>query len=217
METVTDFTFLSSKITADGDCRHEIKRLLLLGRKVWTNLLSHFSHVRLCHGILKSRDTTLLIKVHIVKAMAFLVVMYGCKSWTIKKATHQRIDAFELWYWRKLLRVPWTARSNQTILKKINPEYSLEDWFWSWRSKTLATWCKEPTHWKRPWCWERLKAREEGVSEDEMVGWQHWLNAHELEQIPGDSEGQGSLICCNSWGCKELTQPSDWTTTTTKT
>ena len=127
METVTDFTFLSSKITADGDCRHEIKRLLLLGRKVLTNLLSHFSHVRLCHGILKSRDITLLIKVHIVKAMAFLVVMYGCENSTINKVEHWRNDAFELWCWRRLLRVPWIAkRSKQSIFKEINPGYSLE-------------------------------------------------------------------------------------------
>ena len=115
---VTDFIFLGSKITADSDCSHEIKRHLLLGRKAMTNLDS----------ILKSRDITLLTKVHLVKAMVSPVVMYGCESWNIKKAEHQRIDAFELWCWRKLLRVPWTARrSSQSILKKISPEYSLED------------------------------------------------------------------------------------------
>ena len=117
METVTDFLFLGSKSTADGDFSHEIKRCLLLGRKAMTNLDS----------ILKSRDITLPTKVHIVKAMVFPVVMNGCKSWTIKKAKCQRIDAFELWCWRRLLRVPWTARrSNQSVLKEINPEYSLE-------------------------------------------------------------------------------------------
>ena len=117
METVTDFIFLGSKITAGGDCSHEIKRRLLLGRKVMNNLDS----------ILKSRDITLPTKVRLVKAMVFPVVMYGCDSWTIKKAEHQRIDAFELWCWRRLLRVPCTARrSNQSILKKISPEYSLE-------------------------------------------------------------------------------------------
>ena len=117
METVADFIFLSSKITADGDCRHEIKRSLLLGRKVMTNLDS----------ILKSRDITLLTKVCLVKAMVFPVDMYGCESWTIKKAEHRRIGAFELWCWRRLLRVPWTARrSNQSILKEISSEYSLE-------------------------------------------------------------------------------------------
>ena len=117
METMTDFIFLGSKITADGDCRHEIKRHLLLGRKAMTNLDS----------IVKSRDITLLIKFHLVKAMVFPVVMYGCESWTKRKAEPQRIDACELWCWRRLLRVPWTARrSNQSILKKISPECSLE-------------------------------------------------------------------------------------------
>ena len=117
VETVADFIFLGSKITADGDCSHEIKRHLLLGRKVMTNL----------DGILKSRDITLPTKVHLVKAMVFPVVMYGCECWTIKKAECRRIDAYELWCWRILLRVPWTARrSNQSILKETSPEYSLE-------------------------------------------------------------------------------------------
>ena len=117
METVRDFIFLDSKITADGDCSHEIKRCLFLGRKAMTNLGS----------ILKSRDITLLTKIHIVKGIVFPVVIYGCESWTIKKAERYRIDAFELWCWRRLLRVLWTAkRSNQSILKEINPEYSLE-------------------------------------------------------------------------------------------
>ena len=117
VETVSDFIFGGSKITADGDCSHEIKRHLLLGRKVMTNL----------HGILKSRDITLWTKVHLVKAMVFPVVMYGCESWTVKKAEHQTIDAFELWCWGRLLRVPWTARrSNQSILKEISPGCSLE-------------------------------------------------------------------------------------------
>ena len=117
METVADFIFCGSKITADGDCSHVIKIRLLLGRKAMTNLDS----------ILKSRNITLPITVHLVKAMVFPVVMYGCESWAIKKAECQRIDAFELWCWRRLLRVPWTARrSNQSILKEISPEYSLE-------------------------------------------------------------------------------------------
>ena len=119
VETVSEFTFLGSKITADGDCSHEIKRRLLLGRKVMTNLDSIF----------KSRDITLPTKVCLVKAMVFPVVMYGCESWTVKKAECQRIDAFELWGWRRLLRVPWTARrSNQSILKEISPGCSLEGW-----------------------------------------------------------------------------------------
>ena len=117
-ETVTDFTFLGSKITADSDCSHEITRCLLLGRKAMTNLDS----------ILKSRDITLPTKAYIVKVMVFPVVVYECERWTIEKAEHQRIDAFELWCWRRLLRVPWTAgRSNQSILKETSPEYSLED------------------------------------------------------------------------------------------
>ena len=116
VETVSEFIFLGSKITADGDCNHEMKRRLLLGRKVMTNLDS----------ILKSRDITLATKVHLVKAMVFPGVMYGCESWTIKKAEHQRIDAFELWCWRRLLRVPWTARSNQSVLKELSPECSME-------------------------------------------------------------------------------------------
>ena len=118
METVTDFILGGSKITVDGDCSHEIKRCFLLGQKAMTNL----------NSILKSRDITLPTKVRLVEAMVFPVVMYGCKSWTIKKAEHQRSDAFELWCWRRLLRVPWTARrSNQSILKEISPEYSLEE------------------------------------------------------------------------------------------
>ena len=117
VETVSDFIFLGSRITADGDCSHEIKRRLLLGRKAMTILDS----------LLKSRDILLLTNVHLFKAVVFPVVMYGCESWTIKKAECQRIDAFELWCWRKLLRVPWTARrTNQSILKEISPEYSLE-------------------------------------------------------------------------------------------
>ena len=117
MESVRNFIFLGSKITADGDCRHEIKRRLLLGRKALSNLDS----------ILKSRDITLPTKIPLIKAMVFPVVMYGCESWTIKKAKHRRIDAFELWCWRRFLTVPWTARrSNQSILKEINPEYSLK-------------------------------------------------------------------------------------------
>ena len=117
METVTEFIFLGSKITADGDCSHEIKRLLLLERKGMTNIDS----------MLKSRDITLPTKVHLVKALVFPIVMYGCESWTIKKAEHQTTDAFELWYWRRLLRVPWTARrSNQSILKETSPGCSLE-------------------------------------------------------------------------------------------
>ena len=148
-ETVREFFLEGSRITADGDCSHEIKRSLLLGRKVMTNLDS----------ILKSRDITLSTKVSLVKAMVFPVVMYGCESWTIKKAERQRIDAFELWCQRRLVRVPWTARrSNQSILKEISPGVHWRDWCWSWNSSALATWCGELTHLKRPWFGERLRA-----------------------------------------------------------
>ena len=148
-----------SKITADGDCSHEIKRSLLLGRKVMTKLDS----------ILKSRDITLSTKVRLVKAMVFPVVMYGCESWTIKKAECQRTDAFELWCWRRLLGVPWTARrSNQSILKEISPGCSLEGLMLKMKLQYLATSCKELTHLKRPWCWERLKVGREG---DERIRW----------------------------------------------
>ena len=152
-ETVTDFIFLGSKIIVDGDCSHEIKRLLLLGRKAMTNLAS----------ILKSRDITLPTKVGLVKAMAFPVVMYGCKSWTIKKAECQKIDAFELWCWR----VPWTARPNQSILKEINPEYSLKGLMLKFQYFGHLMW---RIHWKRTWCWERLKA---GEGDDR--GWGGWM------------------------------------------
>ena len=131
---------LGFKIIADGEWNHEIKRRLLLGRKAMTNLDS----------ILKSRDVTLPAKVHLVKAMVFPVVMYGCESWTIRKAEHQRIDSFELWCWRRLLRVPWTARrSNQSILKEISPGCSLEGLMLKLKLQYLATWCKELSHLKR--------------------------------------------------------------------
>ena len=162
VKTVTDFIFLGSKITADGDCSHEIKRHFLFGRKVMTNL----------NGILKSRDITWPTKVHLVKAIIFPVVMYGYESWTIKKAKRQRIDAFELWCWRRLLTVRWTARrSNQSILQEISPEYSLGGLMLKWNSNTLATWWEELTHWKRPWCQERLKVGGEGNDR----GWDAWM------------------------------------------
>ena len=161
-ETVPDFIFLGSKITADGDCSHEIKWCLLLGRKVMTNLDS----------ILKSRDITLPTKVPLVKAMVFPVFMYGCESWNVKKAERRKIDAFELWCWRRLLRVPWTARrSNQSILKEISSGCSLEGLMLKLELQYLATSCKELTHWKRPWCWEGLRAGGEGDDR----GWVGWL------------------------------------------
>ena len=153
--------FLGSKITSDGDCSHEIQRHLLLGRKAMTNLDS----------VLKSRGITSPTKIYIVKATVFPVVVY-MESWTIKKPKckiEKKNDAFELWYWRRLLRVPSTARRvKQSILKEINTEYS---WCWSRSSNTSATWNKEPAHWKRPWCWERLRAGGEGGDR----GWDGWM------------------------------------------
>ena len=131
--------------------------------KLKQNKTKHLLLGKKLGSILKSRDITLLTKVYVVKAIIFPVIMYRCESWTTKKAKHRRIDAFELWCWRSLLRVPWTAgRSNQSILKEINPEYYWKDWCWSWSSSSLATWYEELTHWKRPWCWERLRAGGEG-------------------------------------------------------
>ena len=181
--------FGDSKVTADGDCSHEIKRRLLLGRKVTTNLYS----------ILKNRDITL--EVRLVKATVFPVVMYGCESWTVKKAEHQRTDAFELWYWRRLLRVPWTARSsNQSILKEVNSGISLEGMMLKLKL------C--PPHAKswligKDFDAGREWGQEKGMIEDEMAGWHHGLNGRESEWAPGDGDEQGGLACCNSWGRKE--------------
>ena len=165
VETVSDFIFMGSKITADGDCSHEIKRHLLLGRKAITNLDS----------TLKSRDITLPTKVHLVKARVFPVIMYGCESWTIKKAEHQKTGAFEPWCWRRLLRVPWTARrSNQSILKGD------QSWVFIGRTDAEAETLillppdvKSWTHLKRPWCWERLKEGGEGDNR----GWDGWMES----------------------------------------
>ena len=165
METVTDFILGGSKIAADGDCSCEIKRHLLLGRKAMTNLDS----------ILKSRDITLPTKVCVVKAMVYPVVMYGCERWTIKKAEHRRIDAFELWYWRRLLRVPWTARrSNQLILKEINPEYSLEGLMFKLKLQYFGYLMQRADSFEKTLMLGNIEGQEEkGTSEDEMVGWHH--------------------------------------------
>ena len=177
-------------------------RRLLLGRKVMTNLDS----------ILKSRDITLLIKVHLVKTMFFPVVMFGCESWTVKKAEHQRIDAFELWFWRRLLRVPWSARSNQSILKEISPEYSLEGLMLKLqylehlmrRTDTLE---------KDPDAGKDWRQEERGKTEDDMVGCHPWLDGHEFEQAPVVGDRQGSLACCSPWGHKDsdMTEWLKWT------
>ena len=160
METVADFTFLGSKITADGECSHEIKRHLLLGRKVMTNL---------------DRDITLPTKVRLVKAMVFPVVMYGCESWTLKKAEHRRIDAFELWCWRRLLRVPWTAkRSNQPTLKEINPEYSLEELMLNLNLQHFGHLMRRTTSSEKTLMLGKIEGKKEkGEAEDEMVRYHH--------------------------------------------
>ena len=201
METMTDFIFLGCQITMDGDCNHVIRRSLLLWRKAETNLDS----------ILKNRDITLSTKVHLVKAMVFPVVVYGCESWTVKKAECQRINAFELWCWRRLLRVPWTARrSNQSILKEIDPGCSLEGLMLKlklqyfghqmWRTESF----EKPlllgkTEGRRRRGWQRMRWSD-GITDSMDVS---------LSKLDvGD--GQGSLACCSPWGHKG-TQLSDWT------
>ena len=166
---VSDFIFLGSRITADGDCSHELERCLLLGRKDMTDRDS----------MLKSKDITLQTKVHLVKAMVFPVIMYGCESWTISKAEQWRFDAFELWCWRRLLRVPWTAkRSNQSILKEISPECSLEGLM---KLKLCPPDAKNWLTGKDLDAGKDWKQKKKGTTEDEMVGWHHWLNGHEFE------------------------------------
>ena len=182
----------------------EIKRCLLLGRKAMTNLDS----------ILKSKDMTLPTKVYLVKAMVFPVVMYGCESWTIKKAEHRRIDAFELWSWRRLLTVPWTVRrSNQSTLKEIS-------WIFIGRTEvedeTPILWphnVKKWLIWKDPNAGKDWGQEEKGTTENEMVGWHHRLYGHEFEQAPGAGDGQRGLACYSPWGCKELdrTEQPYWT------
>ena len=165
-------------------------------------------------SIFKSRDIILPTKICLVKAMVFPVVMYGCESWTVKTAERQRIDAFELWCWRRLLRVPWMARrSNQSILKEMSPGCSLERMMLSWNSNTLATSCEKLTHWKRLWCWEGLGAGGEGDDR----GWDGWMASLTrwawFEWTPGVGDGQGGLACCDSWGRKEsdTTEWLNWT------
>ena len=181
------------------------QRCLLLGRKVMTNLDS----------ILKSRDITLPTKVCLVKAMIFPVVMYGCKSWTLKKAEHGRIDAFELWCWRRLLRVPWIARrSNQSVLKEICPGCSLGRT--DVEAETPVLWpsdAKSWLIWQDPDAGKNWRQEEKGTTEDEMVGWHHRLNGHRFGWTPGVGDGQRGLACCGSWGCKESdsTEQLNWT------
>ena len=194
--------FGGSKITADGDCSHEIKRRLLFGRKAMTNLDS----------ILKSRDIILPTKVCLVKAMVFPVLMYRCESWTIKKAEHWRIDAFELWCWRRLLRVSWTARrSNQWILKEIIPEYSLEGLILKLKLQYFGHLMWRLTHWKRPWCWERLKTGGEGDDR----GWDGWMASLTRWTWVLVSSGSwwrtGKPGMLQSMGSQSQTRLSNWT------
>ena len=202
METVRDFIFLGSKITADGDCSHEIKRCLFLGRKAMTNLES----------ILKSRDITLPTKVCIVKAMVFPEVMYGCESWTLKHAEHRRTDAFQLWCWRRLLRVPWTARrSNQSILKEKSPEYSLEGLMLKLKFQYFGN-LMWRTHWKRPCCWERLKAGGERGDRG-WDGWEADARDERLSKLRELLMDRGGLAGCSPWSHKEsdTTEQLNWT------
>ena len=197
---VSDFILGGSKFTAVGDCRHGIKRHLLLGRKLMTNLDSIF----------KSRDITLPTKVQLVKAMVFPVVMYGCGSWTVKKAGHWRIDAFELWCWRRLLRV--------LDCKEIQPVHSEGDQPWDFfgrndvKAETPILWPPHVKSWLtgkdfdagRDWGQE-----EKGTPEHEMAGWHHWLDGRESEWTPEVGDGQGGLACCDSWGRKE-SDTTEW-------
>ena len=204
METVRDFNFLGSKITVNGDCSHEIKRCWLLGRKAMINLDS----------ISKSRDITLLTKVHIIKTMVFPGVMYGCESWTIKKAEHWRIDAFELWYWRRLSRVPWTARrSNQSIIKEIYLEYSLEGLTLKWKRLYFGHLMRRNDSLEKTLiCWERLKVGGEG----EDRGWDGWMASTTQGTWVWASFGSW-LMDREAWCAaiheftKAWTQLSDWT------
>ena len=193
METMADFISLGSKITADGDCSYEIKRCQLLGWKAMTNLDS----------ILESRDITLPTKVHLAKAMVFPVVMYGCESWTIKKTEHWKIDAFELWCWRRL-ESPLHCK-----IKKVNPKGNQS---WIFVEKTDAE-AEAPIFWppdvnsllvgKDPDAGKDWRQEEKGMTVNEMVGWHHWLNGHEFEQALGDGKGHRSLACYSPWCHKE--------------
>ena len=195
METMRDFIFLGSKITAGGDCSHEIKRCLLLGRKAVTNLDSIF----------KSRDITLPTKVCLIKAMVFPVVMYGCESWTVKKAEHQKIDAFELWCWGRFLRIPWTARrSNQSILKEISPEYSLDGLMLKLTLLYFGHLMQRTDSLEKSWCRERLQAG----GECDNRGWDGWMASPTqwtwVWVNSGVSDGQGGMVCCSPLGLQSI-------------
>ena len=165
-------------------------------------------------SLLKIRDITLPTKVCLVKAMVFPVVTCGCESWAINKAEHQIIDALELWCWGRLLRVPWTARrSNQSILREISPEYLLEGPILKLKLQYFATWCEERLIGKDPDAGKDWGREEKGKTEDEMVGWHHQLNGRDFEYAPAVGDGQGNLMCCCLWDCKEsdTIEPQNWT------
>ena len=195
METVRDFIFFGSKVTVDGDCSHEIKRHLLLGRKAMTNL----------DTILKIRHINLATKVHLVKAMVFPVVMYGCESWTIKKAEHRRIDAFELWCWRRLLRVCWTARrSNQSILKEISPEYTLEGLMLKLKLQCFGHLIRRTDSFEKTLMLGKIESGSRRGQQ--RIRWLDGItDSVDMFGYPlGVGDGQGSLLCCSPWGHREL-------------
>ena len=201
IETVTDFILGLSKSLQMVTAAMKLKKRLLLRRKAMTNLDS----------ILKSRDITLSTKVSLVKAVVFPVVMYGCESWTIKKDECQSIDAFELWCWRRLLRVPWTARrSNQSFLKEISPGCSLEGLILKLKLQSFRHLMWRADSFEKTLMLGKIDKREEkGMTEYEMVGWHHWWDGHEFEEAPGVGDGQGSLACCIPWGHKE-SDTTEW-------
>ena len=185
----------ASKITADGDCSHEIRRYLLLGRKATTHL----------DRLLKSRDISLLTKVHIVKGTIFPVVMYRCESWTTKKAECWRIDAFILWCWRRLLRVLWTARSNQSTLKEINLDYSVEGVMLKLKFQYVGHLMRRASSLEKTLMLGKIEGkRKRGLLRMKWLdGITHWLSGPKFEQIPGDCGGQRSLVCYSPWDCKQ--------------
>ena len=189
----------------NGDCSHEIKRRLLLGRKVMTNRDSLF----------KSRDITLPTKVHLVKAMVFPVVTCGCESWTVKKADRQRIDAFELWCWRRLLRVPWTSRRSSQSILKISPGCSLEGLMLKLKPQYFGHLMRRVVSFEYfpTLMLGKIEGRRRRGRQDQMVGWHHWHNRHGFGWTPGVGDGQGDLVWCGSWGHKEsdMTERLNWT------
>ena len=191
---MTNFLFLGSKITVDDDCSHEIRRRLLFARKAMTNLDS----------VLKIREITLLTKVHIVKAMLFPVVTYGCESWTVKKAEHQRTDAFKLWCWKRLLRVPWIARrSNKSILREISSEYSLEGLMLKLKLQYFGHLMRTNDSLEKSLMLGKIESRRRGC---QRIRWLDGITAAMNMNLGklGDGKGQGGMVCCSPWGCKQL-------------